>query len=68
MDDQKLGGCGFICLRQKKCSKISQRNRFEICEKKNSVMFKIKHDKNNISVVDQCKIAANEPNKVYIAI
>ena len=28
----------------------------------------IKHDKNNIFVVDQCTIAANEPNQAYLAI
>ena len=43
------------------CSKISQRNIFEICEKyKIPRWFKIKNDKNNTFVVDQYTISANE--------
>ena len=49
--------------------KISKWNRFEICEKTKILSyFKIKHDTNNIIVVDQFTIAANEPTQVFLAI
>ena len=37
-------------------------------EKQNSVILKIKMDKNNIIVVDQCTIAANEPTQMHLTI
>ena len=58
----------FVC-RTKLCSNISQRNRFEICEKYKILWwFKIKHDKNNRIVVDQFTISGNEPLELYLAI
>ena len=69
MDDQKLEGRGFFCLQRKVVFKISKWNRFEICEKTKILSyFKIKHDTNNIIVVDQFTIAANEPTQVYLEI
>ena len=37
-------------------------------EKQDSVTFQRKHNKNNVFVVDQNTIAANEPKQVYIVI
>ena len=49
--------------------KISQRNRFEICDKtKYPGLFQIKHNKNNIFVIDQFTIAANEHKQAYLVI
>ena len=51
------------------CTKVSQRNRFDTCEKTKIIgWFKIKHDTNNRFVVDQCTVAANEPTQMYLEI
>ena len=58
----------FVCSK-KLCLKISQRNRLEIHEKnKIQQLFQIKHNKNNVLIVDQSTIAANEPKQMYIAL
>ena len=58
----------FVCSK-KNCSNISQSNRFKFCEKSKVLRwFKTQHIKINEIVVDQCKIAANYPTQMYLAI
>ena len=58
----------FVCSR-KLCLKISKKELIRnLQEKQKSAMITNKHNKNNIFVVDQCTIAANEPKQVYLAI
>ena len=65
----KIGSVWIYLSAEKLCSKISQRNRFEICHKNNILWwFKIKHTRKNWFVVYQCTIASDEHTQVNLAI
>ena len=69
MDDRKLEGCGFICLEQKILfENITKEKIRNMQDKQDYVMITDKHDKNNVFVVNQSKIAENESKKVHLAI
>ena len=58
MDDQKWEGCGLICLQHKKY--------VQKYHKGTDSQFVIKHNANNVFVIDHCTIAANKPKQMYL--
>ena len=59
----------YLSAAKLSCLKISQTNWFEMWNKYIILRWlQIKHNKNNVFIVDQSTIAANEPKQVYLAI